>query len=96
MAAMTEPSPRWERSPYVLWRRSGRRIVLKLPDRDELVILDRSGVELWDELTGPVTVLQVAEVLGVRFGVDPELVAADIVPVLADLEARDLVHRWPA
>jgi hypothetical protein len=86
----------WERDPHVLWRRIGTRVVLKAPTANELVTLDESGLELWTELEQPVTLQEVADRLGERYGVSPSQVAADLEPLFDDLERLHLIHRRDA
>lgn len=93
---MTRPGPLWQRSACALWRRSGQTLVLKSQDPDELVTLDQAGLALWRELEEPLTLEEVSVRLAALFGADPEQVAADLVPLLDDLEGRRLVHRLAA
>lgn len=93
---MSHPSPLWQRSACALWRRSGQTLVLKANDTDELVTLGHAGLELWVELAEPLTLEEVSIRLAALFGVEPEQVAADLAPLLDDLEDRHLVHRLAA
>ena len=75
---MSHPSPLWQRSACALWRRSGQTLVVKPHDTDELVLLDRAGLELWVELAEPLTFEELSARLAALFGVEPEQVAADL------------------
>jgi len=83
----------WERAERVLWRRSGSTALLKHPEADDVVQLDRTGLALWSELDSPVTLVEVADRLALRYGVDPTQVAHDLEPVLTELESLHLVRR---
>ena len=83
----------WERAERVLWRRSGSIALLKHPEADDVVQLDRTGLALWSALDGPATLVQVAGRLALRYGVDPTQVARDLGPILSELESLQLVRR---
>ena len=83
----------WKRDERVLWRRSGNTALLKHPDVDDVVQLDQTGLALWSALNVPATLVQVAERLALRYGVDPTQVAHDLGPVLSELEGLQLVRR---
>lgn len=83
----------WERAERVLWRRSGSTALLKHPEADDVVQLDRTGLALWSELDSPATLVEVADRLALRYGVDPTQVAHDLEPVLTELESLHLVRR---
>ena len=83
----------YRRAAHVLWRRTADRVLL-LPvgDRDaEVTCLSGTGVVLWDLLAEQATVDELAAALGGAFGVDPDVVAVDIRPVLDDLVDRELL-----
>lgn len=85
--------PAFRRHPDLLWRRTHDRILLLAPgDPDaEVVVLTGSGVALWDELAESSSLEALAARLGELFGAEPELVAADVAPVLEGLERRGLL-----
>ena len=83
----------WERAERVLWRRSGSTALLKHPETNDVVQVDRTGLALWSELDGPATLDEVADRLALRYGVDPTQVARDLGPILSELESLQLVRR---
>ena len=83
----------WERDDRVLWRRSGSTALLKHPEADDVVQLDRTGLALWSALDGPAPLVEVADRLALRYGVDPTQVARDLGPILSELESLQLVRR---
>lgn len=90
---MTGGEPLWQRNEAVLWRRSGTTVLLKTPCAPDIVALDGTGTALWGELERPATLPALADRLGERFDVAPEVVSADLLPVMRDLERRQLVLR---
>lgn len=97
-AAGAAPQPRvlWVRSPDVLWRRTLEAVVLLAPDTGEIITLTATGQALWEALEEPGTVPEVAARVADGYDVAPEVVAADIAPVLHDLERRHVVRHTAA
>ena len=84
---------RYVREPGVLWRRSGDRLLLMPSRSSDVCVLEATGLALWDALAEPAALSEVAARLGALYAVPPEQVAADLEPVLDDLERRHLVRR---
>lgn len=83
---------RYSRGKRVLWRQAADRVLL-LPATDgELVSLTGTGVALWELLTEPLELGDLSAVMATAFDVDPELIAADLLPILEDLTRRGLVE----
>lgn len=81
------------RRPEVLWRRCDSALVLKRPECSEIVSLDRAGLALWEQLARPATLQELAGRLAAQYDAAPEVVLADLLPVIEDLERRLLVLR---
>jgi hypothetical protein len=69
-------------------------VVLAPTDRQPYVV-DGSGAALWRALAEPRTTAEVAADLASSFGVEREVIARDIEPVLAALVEHDAVRRVP-
>lgn len=81
----------YRRDDGVLWRRSGKQVVLLPGVSGELFTLDGTGVVLWELLAEPTTLDDAAHLLGEIYGVSPETVAADIEPLLVELVSLSAV-----
>jgi hypothetical protein len=77
----------------VLWRRVADGVMIRRRGDDETVVLTGSGVALWSALVAPVSVSDLARQLAAAHGTTPDVVAADIAPVLDDLVERGVVRR---
>jgi hypothetical protein len=75
----------------VLWRRSLDTIVCLPPGEIEPVRLAGTGPEVWDLLQSPHTLGELAAALSARHGVDPDLVATDVRPVVERMAALGLI-----
>jgi Coenzyme PQQ synthesis protein D (PqqD) len=73
------------RSPKVLWRRTLRGVVLRRVGADT-IMLDGSGWLIWDTLASPATLDELSEQLAARTVGEVETIAADVQPVLDELE----------
>lgn len=82
---------RWVRRPDVLARRGAFGVLLLAPTAEQPVLLEGTGVDLWDALEHPRTDEDLAVGLASVFGADPTTVAADIRTALDQLGAVDLV-----
>ncbi len=78
------PGP-WRRRPDVAWRGSLDALVLLAPGQDEPVTVAGSAVAVWNHLERPVTTGQLADGLATELHADPEQVARDLGPLLAEL-----------
>lgn len=77
----------------VLWRRIADGVMIRRRGDDEAVLLTGSGVALWSALVAPVSTGDLARRLAATHDTTPDVVAADIEPVLDDLVARGVVRR---
>ncbi len=82
---------RWVRNPDVLTRRGAFGVLLLAPTADQPLLLEGTGVDLWDALDRPRTGGDVAAELASVFDADPATVAADVRAALEELGAVDLV-----
>jgi hypothetical protein len=78
----------------VLWRAGAFGVVLGVPG-GEPITLTGTGRALWDALAEPVTPAELAAGLADAFAADPEVVAADIAPVLAELGRVGALEELP-
>lgn len=83
----------WQRDPRTLWRRSGDRVLVSPPDRDDSLLLDGSGAVTWQLLASPVEEDQLVTQLTQLFDVDSATVRAEIGPFLRELAALDVVRQ---
>jgi hypothetical protein len=82
----------YSRAERVLWRQATDRVLL-LPATDgELVSLTGTGVALWELLTEPIELSELSAVMGAAYNTDPQVVEADLLPLLEDLARRGLVQ----
>lgn len=86
-------SVRYVRSEEVLWRRNPGEVVLLALGDDEVVRLPGTGGALWDQLSRPISLDDVAAGLGRVYSAAPERVAAEIQPLLDELVRRGAVAR---
>lgn len=84
---------RYVREPGVLWRRSGDQVLLMPAASLDVCVLGETGLALWEALAEPVGLREVSVRLSARYEVPAERVAADLEPVLEDLDRRQLVRR---
>jgi hypothetical protein len=87
----TASALRYERSPRVLWRDTGRRVVcLPAGRQHEVSVLGGASAELWRRLAAPSTLAELAETFVDETGGRPAV--ADIRSAVEPLLARDLVR----
>jgi hypothetical protein len=95
LAGFEARSPaRWRRRPDALWRRSLDGVVV-LPDGEAPVALEGTGPALWDLLAEAHDIDALAQELAGEHRADAAVVAADIEPVLEQLEAAGALERVP-
>jgi hypothetical protein len=81
------------RAERTLWRQARESVfVLAVPGR-EIIALDGSGSVLWQLLTKPLTVHEIAARLAELYDVSGEVVTRDIALVLDELAERGIVNR---
>ncbi|MGH3366997.1 MAG: PqqD family protein [Nocardioidaceae bacterium] len=81
----------YRRDDAVLWRSTGRTVVLLTPAEDEPFSLGGAGVTLWDLLSGPHSTGAAAESLAAMFGISSADALEAITPVLEELTERGAV-----
>jgi hypothetical protein len=86
-------STRFVRSNQVLWRRTTNGVVLLPSHETEPFTLSGSGSALWEVLAEPVALDEASQLLAELHGVDADVVANDIAPVLDELTRRSAVER---
>lgn len=73
------------RDPTVLWRRSGRRVVLLPTGCAEPIVLDGIGRLVWELLDEPTAREDLVDVLGEHFDEPRDQVEVDLEPFLEEL-----------
>src|SRR4051794_3369103 len=84
-------SVRWVRNPDVLVRRGGFGLLLLAPTAEQPVLLEGTGLDLWDALDRPRCDIELIDDLASAFRTEPETVATDVRAALAVLDAVQLV-----
>ena len=82
---------RYRRSPEVLWRSTPSGVVILPPGEREPLLLESTGIALWEVLAKPVTLDAAAQALADAYGVEPNRVAVDIEPVIDVLVRRGVI-----
>lgn len=67
-------------------------ILLYHPARDEATTLNQSAAEVWQLCDGEVSLKEIADLLGTRYGVEGALLLEDVAAALVELHSRDLVE----
>ncbi len=70
----------------VLWRRTYDRVVILVPGKDGFLTLSATGCDLWAALETPGTLRALAQRLAAIYEAPVEQIAADIIPVIENLE----------
>lgn len=94
-APSAPPPAKLRRSPSTLWREGAFGVVVLGRDTSEPRTLTGTGPALWRALAEPVTRARLSRELAVAFDADPDRVAADIAPVLADLLRLGVIEEAP-
>lgn len=84
------------RRETTLWRDAPGGVLLLPAGRSDPVLLASPGEVVWALLAEPLTSRELIDLLARHFGTDPGIVAADLAPVLAELEALGAVERVTA
>ena len=77
----------WSRRDDVLWRRSLDAVILLPSGADEPVTLPDTGAIVWDLLEEPATFDDLVATLAEVYGAEAGVIAADITPLLAELQS---------
>jgi Coenzyme PQQ synthesis protein D (PqqD) len=85
----------WARDERVLWRAAPGLVVVLGPHAKEPISLRGSAVPLWATLDRPQNVADVVERLAPAFSADPDIIRADIEPVIARLAQVGALRRAP-
>lgn len=75
----------WVQPAGVLWRRTTTGVALLPPGAEAPLVLTGSAALVWDLLTTSHTLAEATVLLAERHGVEPAVVAADVVPLLDQL-----------
>lgn len=91
----------FERSPDVLQRSVADEHLLlpvagNLLDLDKLYVLDEVGLAVWQALTSPLTVAELAARMAADFEVGTEEAEPDVTAFLDDLVSHGLARECPA
>jgi len=76
------------RNPDVLQQDLDGEVLLLLPEGSEVLHLNDSASALWLALEEPRTLDEVAALLAETYAADPDVVRADLLALLPDLQAR--------
>jgi len=85
---VTAEAERIRRRPDVLWRRSLDAVVLLPVDAADTYTMAGTGPVLWELLAEWRTRDDLVSVLAERFDASPDVVAADLAPILTELAVR--------
>ena len=88
-------SVRRVRAPGVLWREGDFGVIVLPPGDADPHTLSGTAPVLWHALLHPTTDLALATGLARQYGVEPERVLADIMPVLEALTASGALIEAP-
>lgn len=83
----------WRRRPEVGWRASLEGLVLLPPGGGDPVTVAGSATAVWDLLAAPTTRADLAARLARTYDADPDVVAADLGPLLARLDELGAIQR---
>ena len=83
---------RWRRRPEVLWRRWLDAVVLLTPSADDVLTLAGTGPEVWELLAEWRTVADLVEILAAAHETSTDVVTADLVPLLTELEGQGVLQ----
>ncbi|MEP6626121.1 MAG: PqqD family protein [Acidimicrobiia bacterium] len=85
------PSVRWVRNPELITRRGAFGVLVLAPHGDQPILLEGTGVNVWDALSEPKTEVELAGELARTFDVDVATVRADLRVALDRLETTSVV-----
>ena len=78
----------FQRNPFVLQQDLDGEVLLLLPEGSEVLHLNDSASALWRALDEPRTLDEVAALLAESYAADPDVVRADLLALLPELQAR--------
>jgi Coenzyme PQQ synthesis protein D (PqqD) len=78
-------SVRYARSPWVLWRRVGDRVVVLSRHRPQFTMLEASAPLVWQLLATPKTLDELATAVAASFGTSPPAVRESLAGSLEEL-----------
>ena len=77
-----------QRNPDVLQQELDGEVLLLLPEGSEVIHLNDSASALWFALDEPRTLDEVVALLAESYATDPDVVRADLLALLPELQAR--------
>ena len=77
-----------QRNPAVLQQDLDGEVLLRLPQGSEVLHLNDSASALWRALDEPRTLDEIAALLAETYAIDPDVVRADVLALLPELQAR--------
>ncbi|MHB1318034.1 MAG: PqqD family protein [Anaerolineae bacterium] len=95
---MAQESARYRRNPDYIFRKIVDELVLvpitqNVADMDAIYTMNPVGASIWEKLESEPTLGELQEAILGEFDADPEVVAADLVEFLAELEAAGAVRK---
>lgn len=91
-AASTDAEPRVRRRADALWRRALSTVVVLPAGAEEPLTLAGTGPALWELLAEPRTLSSLVNTLSAAYDVEPEVVEADIAPIVELLVAAQALE----
>ena len=89
-------SPRYRKPDHVGWVVDEGAVIVMHLGTGEWIGLPDQGAQVWQLLMERGDADEVVEELAQVYGVEPALIAADVGPLLEDLEARELLEKEPS
>lgn len=76
----------------LLWRETFDRVLVVVPDSDEVLAISDTGVPIWHQLAEPRSLVEVASRVARMYDAAPELILEGIGPLVEELVERKLVE----
>jgi hypothetical protein len=86
-------SPRWERHPRALWRRSSDRVIVLPPDQSDLLLVEGTGAVIWELLEHPTGEHELVDLLSRATGTDQSVIAPEVAAFLEQLAAEHVIQQ---
>ena len=88
----------YERNPDFIYRRVVDELVLvpvrqEVADMDCIYTMNAMGAFIWERLERPATLADLQTAVGEVYAADPEVVAADVLEFIQELESAGAVRR---